>query len=176
MSEKKEHGTDSILNMSFEDAVSKVMKKMLHGWRLHSCVLDRVTLKQGIYKSQLKMLSHVFHHEGISQRELAQQLEISPPSIAVTAKRLEKLGYISRQMDEKDNRMNILNTTEVGRDVLGRTWKEYIGIDQRMFKGFTNEELKTMADFYIRMENNLWEVAKEVDPENAKKRKNDLKE
>jgi len=166
-----ECNTEKIKNMTFEDAVSEVMGKMLRGWRLHSCVLDRVTLKQGIYKSQLKMLSHICHHEGISQRELAQQLEISPPSIAVTAKRLEKLGYISRQMDEKDNRMNILNTTEAGREILSRTWKEYIGIDQRMFAGFTNDELKTMADFYMRMEKNLWDVAEEVDPEMVKIKK-----
>lgn len=158
-------------NMSFEEAVSVVMRKMIKGWRLHDCVLDRVTLKQGIYKSQLKMLSHIFHHEGISQRELAQQLEISPPSIAVTAKRLEKLGYISRQMDEKDNRMNILNTTEEGRAILGRTWQEYIGIDQRMFKGFSNEELEIIARFYARLEENLWEVAGEVDPESVKNKR-----
>lgn len=161
--------TDSMTTMTFEEAVNAVMSKMLKGWRLHDCVLDRVTLKQGIYKSQLKMLSHIFHHEGISQRELAQHLEISPPSIAVTAKRLEKLGYISRQMDEKDNRMNILNTTEAGRAILNRTWKEYVGIDQRMFAGFSNEELKIMADFYTRMDNNLWAVAEEIDPESVKK-------
>ena len=172
MSDNNSLGNNSdMTNMTFEDAVGVVMRKMLKGWRLHDCVLDRVTLKQGIYKSQLKMLSHIFHHEGISQRELAQQLEISPPSIAVTAKRLEKLGYISRQMDEKDNRMNILNTTEEGRAILGRTWQEYIGIDQRMFKGFSNEELKQMAQFYVRLENNLWEVAEEVDPESVKNKK-----
>ncbi len=169
MSENSEHGTDKIKTMTFEKAVDEVMRKMIHGWRVHGCVLDRVTLKQGIYKSQLKMLSHIYHHEGISQRELAQQLEISPPSIAVTAKRLEKLGYISRQMDEKDNRMNILNTTEAGREILGRTWKEYVSIDQRMFEGFTNDELKVMADFYIRMDKNLRRISEEMDSENGKK-------
>ena len=81
--------------------------------------MDHVTADQGIYKSQLKMLGYVYHHEGISQRELARQLEISPPSIAVTAKKLEKMGYISRRMDENDNRMNILNTHIGGKGFTG---------------------------------------------------------
>ena len=63
-----------------------------------------VTSSRGIYKSQMKMLGYIFHHEGVSQRELATQLQISAPSIAVTAKKLEKMGYIRRHMDEKDNR------------------------------------------------------------------------
>ena len=157
---------ENTIKNEFEDVVGQVMRKMLRGWRLHGYVLDKVTLRQGIYKSQLNMLSHICHHEGISQRELAAQLEISPPSIAVTAKRLEKLGYISRQMDEKDNRMNILHTTEEGRAVLSRTWSEYAGIDVRMFEGFTTEELLNIADYYERMVANLQRISKEVDEEN----------
>ena len=101
-----------------------------------------MTVRLGIYKSQMKMLGHIFFsYEGISQRELASQLEISPPSIAVTAKKLEKMGYIERKMDEKDNRMNILNTTQAGRELLGKTWKQFTDVMMRMFDGFARKSL-----------------------------------
>lgn len=150
-----------------EDEFTKTQRPLMHlfihVWKLHGHVLDKVTVHQGIYKSQMKMLGHIFHNEGISQRELAQQLEISPPSIAVTAKKLEKMGYIRRQMDEKDNRMNILNTTEEGRELLGRTWMAFTGVDARMFEGFSIEEMKQMEGYYKRLQANLEKIDGEMD-------------
>ena len=154
-------------NEDIEDEFTKARKPLmhlfLHVWRLHGHVLDKVTIHQGIYKSQMKMLGHIFHNEGISQRELAQQLEISPPSIAVTAKKLEKMGYIRRQMDEKDNRMKILNTTEEGRELLGRTWKAFTGVDARMFEGFSIEEMNAMEGYYKRIQANLEKINAQMD-------------
>lgn len=139
----------------YEEILDPLMHLFRHVWRLHGNALDNVTVSQGIYKSQMKMLGHIFHHEGISQRELASRLEISPPSIAVTAKKLEKMGYIQRKMDEKDNRMNILNTTPEGRELLGKTWKKFTDVDVRMFDGFGAEELMELKSFYERIQANL---------------------
>nr|WP_243164614.1 MarR family transcriptional regulator [Catenibacillus scindens] len=103
------------------------------------------------------MLGYIFHHEGVSQRELATQLQISAPSIAVTAKKLEKMGYIRRHMDEKDNRMNVLNTTAEGRALLGQTWKAFSQVDVRMFNGFSPGEIEQLRMFYERIAKNLEE-------------------
>lgn len=163
------NGTAASAQAEVEDEFLRTQKPLMHllihVWRLHGHVLDKVTVHQGIYKSQMKMLGHIFHNEGISQRELAQQLEISPPSIAVTAKKLEKMGYIRRQMDEKDNRMNILNTTEEGRALLGRTWQEFTGVDARMFAGFSVAEMKEMEGYYKRLQANLEKINAQLDAE-----------
>ena len=148
----------SLTKEESEEILDPLMHLFRHVWRLHGNALDNVTVSQGIYKSQMKMLGHIFHHEGISQRELATQLEISPPSIAVTAKKLEKMGYIKRQMDENDNRMNILNTTPEGRELLGRTWKEFTGVDARMFEGFSARELLELTAYYERIRANLEQI------------------
>ena len=141
----------------------KVMHRFLRFWRLHGQILDRITAKQGLYKSQMKMLGDIRHHEGISQRELAKIMEISPPSIAVTAKKLEKRGYIVRQVDEKDNRLNVLNTTPEGRAILDATWREFSGVDARMFEGFSDEECAQIVDFYDRIIKNLEKIDRTVD-------------
>ena len=44
----------------------KVMHRFLRFWRLHGRILDRITAKQGLYKSQMKMLGDIRHREGIS--------------------------------------------------------------------------------------------------------------
>ncbi|MBB5263238.1 phosphoglycolate phosphatase-like HAD superfamily hydrolase/DNA-binding MarR family transcriptional regulator [Catenibacillus scindens] len=134
-----------------------LMRLFRHVWRIHGIALDNVTSSRGIYKSQMKMLGYIFHHEGVSQRELATQLQISAPSIAVTAKKLEKMGYIRRHMDEKDNRMNVLNTTAEGRALLGQTWKAFSQVDVRMFNGFSPGEIEQLRMFYERIAKNLEE-------------------
>lgn len=158
MAEKK-----ALTEEEYENILRPLMHKFIHVWRLHGGALDKVTVRQGIYKSQMKMLGHIFHHEGISQRELAGQLEISPPSIAVTAKKLEKMGYIQRRMDEKDNRINILNTTHEGRNLLDRAWTAFTDVDVRMFDGFSAEELVQMTSFYERIEKNLIKINDEME-------------
>ena len=159
MSQEDKTSVPEPSNEGYDQVLDVLMHLFRHVWRIHGAALDHVTADQGIYKSQLKMLGYVYHHEGISQRELAGQLEISPPSIAVTAKKLEKMGYISRRMDENDNRMNILNTTSEGRALLGRTWKQFTDVDVQMFFGFSLEELKQLRAFYERIQSNLEQLA-----------------
>lgn len=141
-----------------EDVMEPLMRLFRRVWRVHGMALDQVTASRGINTSQMKMLGHIFHHEGISQRQLASDLQLSPPSIAVTAKKLEKMGYIHRQMDEKDNRLNILRTTPKGKELLSQTWEAFTDVDIHMFKDFSPEELKQLYSFYERIRDNLEEL------------------
>lgn len=145
-----------------KEILDQLLQNFRHVWKLHGNALDKVTVHQGIYKSQMLMLGHIFHNEGISQRELSKQLEISPPSTAVTAKKLEKMGYIERKMDEKDNRLNVLRTTEEGRNILGRTWAQFTSVDEQMFDGFTREEIEQLMSYYERIKKNLEDINDEL--------------
>ena len=138
-----------------EDIMEPLMHLFRRVWRIHGMALDQVTASRGINTSQMKMLGHIFHHEGISQRQLASDLQLSPPSIAVTAKKLEKMGYIDRQMDEKDNRLNILKTTSKGKELLSQTWEAFTDVDIHMFKDFSPEEINQLSSFYERIRDNL---------------------
>ena len=58
----------------------------------------------GIHPKQVPLVGLVFCREGISQKEISPALRISPPTVAVSIKRLEKAGIIERRADEKDQR------------------------------------------------------------------------
>ena len=59
----------------------------------HSAIEGRVS-KLGFHHSQHRMLMHLAKHEHIpSQKELADELGISPAAVTTTLKRLEKDGY-----------------------------------------------------------------------------------
>ena len=101
------------------------------------------------------ILDYIKEHNLCTQKELADSLHISPASVATSIKRLEKSGYVNRSPDKEDIRKNRLSLTDNGTNIL----KEFRNIcdetDKEMFKGFSEEECKTLCDYLQRLYNNL---------------------
>jgi len=68
-------------------------------------------------------------HEGISQRELAEFLHLSPPTVTAMLQKMEQDGLVERWNDEKDQRITRIRLTEGGRKQAGEmsdAYAEYI--------------------------------------------------
>ena len=85
---------------------------------------------------------------------LAEKLEISPAAVAVSLKKLEKTGYISRQCDSRDNRVNQIVITEKGQDMIRRSVEYFREIDENMLKGFSEQEIQELNGLLTRMQQN----------------------
>lgn len=121
----------------------------------HSAIEGRVS-KLGFHHSQHRMLMHLAKHEHIpSQKELADELGISPAAVTTTLKRLEKDGYITRTATEGDNRCNEIRITEAGRSVIQESCEIFYAVDKAMFEGFDDHELSTLTSLLSRMKENL---------------------
>lgn len=121
----------------------------------HSAIEGRVS-KLGFHHTQHRTLMHLARHEHIpSQRELADELGVSPAAVATTLKRLEKDGYISRTATQGDNRCNEIRITQAGRAVIEESRAIFDTVDQLMFEGLTEEELSTLSSLLSRMRENL---------------------
>lgn len=90
-----------------------------------------------------------------SQRELARRLRLSPATMAVSLKTMERCGYVSREPDEKDQRRNRVSITEKGRDAVGRCGMAFRAADERLLAGFSPGEAEQLTGFFIRMLRNL---------------------
>lgn len=139
----------------YPEDLKKLIHQFRHIGRYHGQLLDRATSKEGIYKTQFMVLAEVFHHPGISQKDLSEHMDISPPSLTGTVKRLEEMGYIRREEDEKDNRMKLIYMTPEGERRLKGTWKRFIEVDAKMFDDFSEQEMQMLQDFFDRMFKNL---------------------
>lgn len=114
------------------------------------CVEKKVA-GTGVFRSQHKLLMTLGNHQDCSQTELAEKLEISPAAVAVSLKKLEKSGYISRQCDSRDNRVNQIVITEKGQDMIHRSVEYFQEIDENMLKGFSEQELQELSGLLVRM-------------------------
>jgi DNA-binding MarR family transcriptional regulator len=84
--------------------------------RLHGRLISRlVDADQGVHPGQIFCLRVASAHDGISQRELADELHVAAPSISRMLQGMEKAGLVERRDDERDQRVTRVYVTERGR-------------------------------------------------------------
>ena len=107
--------------------------------------------KTGVYRSQHRLLMILGKHPDCSQTELAERLEISSAAVAVSLKKLEKSGFISRQCQENDNRVNQVVITEKGWKIIDLSTQYFKEMENAFLSDFSEEELKQLQSFLERM-------------------------
>ena len=130
------------------------------GRRLMFLLLLRRNLLQrgsetGLHPSQLPIVEALVHHPDCTQQELAEHLHVTPASVALSSKRLEKAGLIEKHADKTDKRRNRLRITEQGRQLSFEHRRSMDALDADMLKNFTEEEKQTLSALLERMIENL---------------------
>lgn len=93
--------------------------------------------------------------EQLSQRELAKAMKLSPATVAVSLKSLERSGYVLREVDPRDARRNVVRLTEKGANAVELSSRALHDVDELMLAGFSPEERGILSQFFCRMLNNL---------------------
>lgn len=90
-----------------------------------------------------------------SQRELSDALHVSPASVAVSLKSLERGGYVEKHADASDQRRKSVRLTPKGAEAIRQCYQVFSHVDQVMFQGFTQEEMDLFCAYQQRMLRNL---------------------
>ena len=122
---------------------------------LHRIYIQRAAARNQTYFGQMPMLGYIMEHEGCSQKDLADFMNISPPSVAAAVKRLEQSGMLRRVPDDKDLRCNRLALTEEGRAYVEACQTSFDGVDALAFQGFSGEECEALYNYLQRLTANL---------------------
>ena len=129
----------------------ELQHQIVNLFRQSDQIMKRVVGKKvedtGIYRSQHRLLMILGKHPDCSQTAIAGKMEISPAAVAVSLKKLEKSGYITRSCDEEDNRMNHVVITDKGKKAIDQSILYFQEIEDTMFEGFSEEDLETYAAF-----------------------------
>lgn len=136
-------------------AAANPMKVMIFVGQLHRRTLERLVGETGLHRGQHRMLMTLAEHEFGSQTELANRLEISAATVAVSLKKLEKEGYIRKTVKEDDSRVNFVQLTEKGKAIVENSREIFDHMDRQAVKGFSGEELDVLREYLWRMYDNL---------------------
>ncbi len=133
----------------------RLMHMFLSASRLHHMLAESKISKLGLHRSQHHMLICIKNNSAVCQKDLAQKLEISPAAVAVTLKKLEASGFIKRCASSDDNRMNQIELTEAGNELIEKTGEYFLHIDHATFEDFSEEEMETFEALILKMKRSL---------------------
>ena len=75
----------------------------------------RATPEPGIHPGQARCLWAISDNDGITQRDLAEMLHLSRPTVTALLQKLEKAGAVQREADAEDQRLTRIRLTCTGR-------------------------------------------------------------
>lgn len=129
-----------------------ILYQVLHLTMRHSLhLLEEYDLKPG----QVGTLMTLAKRGGLSQREVAEAIGVTPPSITVSLQKMEKQGYIVRKPDEKDQRIIRIEITDKGRKCVVLVEKVVDQVDEIVFEGMSAEEKMLFRRLLLQMNDNL---------------------
>lgn len=142
-----------------EEKSRKIMGKLMCILRDHKSVIDQYLNDTRLHKSQHRLLMCLSNlGKNVSQRDLAEHLNITPAAVAVTLKKLDKDGIITKKTSEEDNRFNEVELTDKGKKIVKESQKIFQCIDERIFDGFSEEELVQLESYLDRVQKNISKV------------------
>ena len=136
------------------------LEALLHViFHMHYSCVKREFERRGIVRAShppiLFLLRHEAENMAASQKEIADRLGISTPTVAISIKRMEKAGLLSKAADESDLRRNLITLTEDGKRQVDEAQDVFEGAYAKMFEGFSPEDCERLRVYFLRIVSNL---------------------
>jgi MarR family transcriptional regulator, transcriptional regulator for hemolysin len=104
-------------------------------------VYDRELAPSGLSLAFALPLVLIAEHPAMSQRALAERLEIEGPTLVRLLHQLGAMGLVTRQQNPNDHRANTLHLTAAGRAAAKRLRRAMDGVRARLLAAVSDDEL-----------------------------------
>lgn len=145
------------MSVRFKDGSPEQLFRILE--RKHSSAIDLLLSKNGISNIGQPVILSILAQEKdgtiASQKELAKRLRVSPATVTVSLKSMERDGYIQKLSNQDDLRCKPISITEKGLEAAERIDRVFESLDHGMYHGFSPEERDQIANLYRRIIGNL---------------------
>lgn len=119
--------------------------------RVFSDCLAQHGIKFGVWP----VLRTLWENDGLTQRELAERLNVSGPTLVKVVAELERDGLVMRKADPGDKRRAPLFLTPPGRNVVFKILPSVEVQNKAGLRGFTDQEEQELKEFLRRLRANM---------------------
>ncbi|MCI9423308.1 MAG: MarR family transcriptional regulator [Dorea sp.] len=138
---------------NIEDAsVFIVMHQLMHLSRYQAV---RRMEDMELNPSQAGILFILNNQGRLSQRQLAEKIGITPPSMTVTLRKLEERGFITKEPDERDQRILRICLSEAGKECIEKIKSIMKNMEEILYRGFSVEERLLFQRLLLEMRENM---------------------
>lgn len=116
---------------------------------------DKRARAHGMTRAQWGILIWLERQPGLSQKELAEILEVEPITVARLIDRLEGRGMVERRPDPKDRRIWRLHLCPPAIPVLREIDRQRAEMRELLIDGLDNSTIETMTEALLTMKSTL---------------------
>ena len=131
--------------------------------RLRRSAFDRCLKPLNVTRSQWWVLAYLSREDGMTQSQLAEELDLGKVAIGGLIDRLEKSGLIRRQPDATDRRVNRVFLEPQSKQLIAKMRKVSHGMNELILKGLEEVELEATALTLDIMKHNLLDYLNNAD-------------
>ncbi len=134
----------------------ELVRLFIHTDKLHRSLIEQRMSDLNLHRSQHIMLICISGFDvPPTQKDIAKKLDISAATVAVTIKKLEQAGFITKEINDGDNRCNRVKITKAGEEILSCAKNIFDSVDGNMFSGLSEKELSIFVECLEKIQNNL---------------------
>lgn len=104
---------------------------------------------------QYVVLRQLWTDDGIAQRQLSLKLGVCEPTIAIALRKLEDIGFVSREKNRKNRREMLVYLTRAGQDIRPVLESASFDVNQMATMGLSREEAVELLSLLRRVATNL---------------------
>ena len=123
-----------------------LVTKMIYGTRKLVRHYNRVVAPLGLTASQMIALGVLWQEEGISLGEFARRARMGKPAAISMIRRLESLGFVTKEPHPYDARLNVLRLTQKTRKMVPKITSEVVKLESAMEAAFGTSNLKNLVE------------------------------
>ena len=105
----------------------------------------------GLYRGQPLVIEILWQKEGLTQVELARQMNNSQATVTKMLQRMEKAGFILRKPDPADQRIMRVYLTETGRKIKKDVDQVHMKMENESFQDFTEADRQVFRLYLLRL-------------------------
>jgi DNA-binding MarR family transcriptional regulator len=118
-------------------------------------LIDRRLQPFGLTRAQWAVLAMLACRDGVSQSDLAEELEIEKSTVGRLIDHVEARGWIERRPLASDRRLWRVHLTEQARPLIERVTKVILATRNEMLRGLTVEQQSQFSDALALVKSNL---------------------
>lgn len=133
----------------YSDMITEKLRQLHHNHRRYS----RTEFEElCIYRGQPPLLLLLANSVEMTQKEIAEKLELTPPTINKMIRRLELNELIVKKKDLRDHRITRINLSKKGLSLINKV-KEIVDREEDLLSSvFNQQEKATLLEMLSRME------------------------
>lgn len=129
--------------------------------RLRRSAFDRCARPLNVTRSQWWVLAYLSRKDGMTQSQLAEELDLGKVAIGGLIDRLEKSGLVRREADESDRRVNRIFLEDKSKQLITKMRKVSHQLNKQILAGLSDGELEAAATSLDRIKANLLDFLSE---------------